>query len=46
MTKTKRIWRLKNGGYNPMHLFKNYYLVRNYSKKYKKFSLYGIMKIK
>ena len=46
MTNKARINRLKENGYNPIHLVKNFYLVRNYSKKYKKYSLYGIMYIK
>lgn len=46
MTNKSRINRLKENGYNPIHLFKNFYLVRNYSKKYKKYSFYGIMCIK
>lgn len=46
MVNRVRINRLKENGYNPIHLFKNFYLVRNYSKKYKKYSLYGIMYIK
>ena len=46
MVNRVRINRLKENGYNPNHLFNNFYLVRKYSKKYKKYSLYGIMYIK
>lgn len=46
MTVTARINRLKQNGYNPIHLFNHFYLVRNYSKKFKKHSFYGIMYIK
>jgi hypothetical protein len=40
-----RVLRLKENGYTTIHLFGDYYLVRNYSKFYTKFSFYGIMKI-
>ena len=46
MTAIARINRLKKNGYNPIHLFNNFYLVRNYSKNFKKYSFYGIMYIK
>lgn len=46
MTVIERVKRLKEGGYNPIHLLGNFYLVRNKSKRYCKFSFYGIMKIK
>lgn len=43
--KEQRIARFKTNGYTTIHLFGDYYLVRNYSKFYTKFSLYGIRKI-
>lgn len=43
--KEHRIARFKTGGYTTIHLFGDYYLVRNYSKFYTKFSFYGICKI-
>jgi hypothetical protein len=33
-------------GYNPIHLFKDYYLIRLRSKNYCKFSFYTIAKIR
>lgn len=32
-------------GFNPIHLFKDYYLLRYYSKNYCKFSFYSLAKI-
>lgn len=46
MTKKERVQRLKDSGYNPIHLVRNIYLVRNLSRNYKKFSFYGLMLIK
>lgn len=34
-----------NCGYNPIHLFGDYYLLRNYSKNHCKFSFYTIAKM-
>ena len=42
----ERIKRLKDHGYNPIHLFSHLYLVRNYSIHKKHHSLYGLMIIK
>ena len=38
--------RLELSGYKFIHLFRNVYLVRNYSTGYREFSLYGIAIIK
>lgn len=46
MTKKERVQRLKDSGYNPIHLVGNIYLVRNLSRNYKNFSFYGLMLIK
>lgn len=35
--------RLRQYGYNPIHLIGNFYLARNYPKPAKKFSLYRII---
>ena len=37
------VQRLREYGYNPIHLIGNFYLVRNYPKPAKKFSLYRII---
>lgn len=42
----KRVKRLKDHGYNPIHLFAHLYLVRNHSINYKKHCFYGLMIIK
>lgn len=44
----KRLERFINCGYKTVHIFKNYYLIRNYSIlcKRKRFSLYGLVKLK
>ena len=44
----KRLERLINYGYKTVHIFKNYYLIRNYSIlcKRKRFSLYRLIKTK
>ena len=36
----------KKSGYNPIHLFGDFYLLRNYSKKAYRFSTYSIVKIR
>ena len=36
----------KKHGYNPIHLFGDYYLLRNYSKKAYRFSTYSLAKIR
>lgn len=44
---TKRLlyeWQI--AGYKPIHLFKDYYLLRRYSKGFRKFSLYDLVRIK
>lgn len=33
-------------GYNPIHLFGDYYFLRNYSKKVYRFSAYKLVKIR
>ena len=38
----ERIKRFRDNGYTTIHLFGNWYLVRNYSVNYKKFSLWGL----
>ena len=44
----KRLERLINYGFKTVHIFKNYYLIRNYSIlcKRKRFSLYRLIKTK
>ena len=44
----KRIEQLINYGFKTIHIFKNYYLIRNYSIlcKRKRFSLYHLVKLK
>lgn len=44
----KRLERLINYGFKTVHIFKNYYLIRNYSIlcKRKRFSLYRLLKLK
>lgn len=37
--------RLKVNGYKTIHLFKDFYLVRRYSTRYKKFSSYDFRRI-
>lgn len=39
----KRVQRLKEHGYNPIHIIGDLYLVRNFSRRAKSFSLYGFM---
>lgn len=46
MTVEERVIRLTDHGFNPIHIFGSLYLVRNYSSKYAKWSLYGFMIIK
>lgn len=46
MTKTERIERLERFGFNPIHICGNFYLARNKSKNYCKFSFYKIIFIK
>jgi len=41
-----RIERLKEHGYNPIHLFGNWYLVRRKSIHYRAFSTYKLVKVK
>lgn len=43
--KQQIINRFKDNGYTVIHLFGDYYLVRNYSTYYTKFSFYGLCKI-
>lgn len=43
---TRQIQRFKEHGYNPMHLWGNWYLIRNYSKKDTKFSRYILFNMK
>lgn len=40
MSREERIQRLREHGYPIIHLFGNWYCGRNYSKNYKKFSLW------
>ena len=40
-----RIKRLKDNGYTVIHLFGKWYLVRRYSKNFKKFSFYDLKPI-
>ena len=42
----KSLERFQNSGYRTIHLFSNLYLIRNYSIKAKKFSLYGFVWVK
>ena len=42
----KSLERFKNSGYRVVHLIGNLYLIRNYSIKAKKFSLYGLVLVK
>lgn len=46
MTAQERVVRLRKYGYNPIHIIGPLYLVRNYSRRAKKLSLYGLMIIK
>lgn len=43
--KQEIIKRFRENGYTTIHLLGNYYLVRNYSTYYTKFSFYGLCKI-
>ena len=46
MTVEERVLRLADHGYNPIHIFGPLYLVRNYSWRVRKWSLYGFMIMK
>lgn len=46
MEREARIQRLRDNGYPMIHLFGNWYWGRNYSKNYKKFSLWGLFHYK
>ncbi len=47
MTITKKSLELfKNSGYRTIHLISNLYLIRNYSVKARKFSLYGLVLVR
>jgi hypothetical protein len=46
MTAEERVLRLAEHGYNPIHIIGPLYLVRNYSCRAQKWSLYGFMIIK
>lgn len=45
-TVEERVLRFKEHGFNPIHIIGPLYLVRNYSSRYVKWSLYGFMIIK
>lgn len=45
MTKAERIERLNRNGYKTIHLFRDFYLVRKYSIRYKKSSSYDLRRI-
>lgn len=44
--KSRLVDDFKKYGYNPIHLFGDFYLLRNYPKPTRKFSFYVLVKIK
>ncbi len=40
------LYEWKIAGYTPIHLFKDYYLLRRYSKNFRRFSMYDLVRIK
>lgn len=46
ITVEQRVKRFEDGGYNPIHLFGSWYLVRHKSKRYCKVSFYVLYQIR